>query len=162
MGFLTGKSEQKSSNKAYDYLKGSMDGSIKAGAGANTAASNLLMGGPGSDAAFNNYKNSAGYEGVIKGGTDAITGNNAARGLLRSGATGKALTSFGQEAGKSFFKDYISQLLGLSQQGNQAASIVGGAGNVQSSKSKPGIGKMLGAGLSMIPGAGAAGAVLGG
>lgn len=162
MGFLSGKSEQKSSNQAYPFLKDALGGTVGAGAGAAQTASSLLSGGPEGQAAFNQYKDSAGYKGVIDAGSDAIVGNNAARGLLRSGATGKAISNFGQETGKSFFKDYMDRLLGLSQQGTQAAGTIGAAGNVQSSKSKPGIGKLLGAGLSLIPGGQIAGAALGG
>ena len=163
MGFLTGKSKQTShsENKAYDYLKSSFGGSVSNGTGANDLVASLLgVGGtPGAGAAgLDAFKNSAGYQNVINGGTRDIEGNAAARGLLRSGSTGQALVNFGQQTANNYYNQYLQNLLGLSGQGMQAGGLIGSAGQVsdQKSTSKPGLGSMLGAGLSMIPGIGTA------
>jgi hypothetical protein len=151
MGFITGKSTQKSSNQAYPFLKDAYAGQIQTGTDTNQLIQQLLGGGPGGNAAYQQYQNSTGFQNTIDAGSKAITGNAASRGLLRSGSTGKALVNFGQDAAKSNFNSYVQQLLGLSGQGMQAGQIVGGAGNVQESKSKPGLGPTIGAAMSMIP-----------
>lgn len=60
--------------------------------------------------AFNSYLNSTGYDFMFGQGQNAITTSAAAKGLLNSGATAKALTRFGQNLGKSYFSDYLNQL----------------------------------------------------
>lgn len=137
-----------SRNQAYPMLQQAYGGQINDGTQAAHAASSLLTGGPGSDAAFNNYKNSAGFNSTLDAGSRAITNNNAAKGFLQSGATGQALSNFGQQTNQQYFKDYLSQLMGVSNQGLQAGGLVGGAGQVskgtQNSSQKPGIGGFLG------------------
>jgi hypothetical protein len=156
MGFITGKSTQKSESKnlAYPYLQNAYGGQVSAGTGANDLVSRLLTGGQGAGQAFDTYKNSTGYQNVLDGGSRAITGNAASRGLLSSGSTLKALNNYGQDTAKSYFNKYLQQLLGLSGQGLQAGGLIGNAGQVssQQSKSKPGLAPLLGTGLSMIPG----------
>lgn len=157
MGFITGKSTQKStaSNQAYPYLQGALGGAVSGGTNALGMAGNLLgMGDKAAgDAAYQNFQNSTGFQSQLDAGSKAITGNAASRGLLRSGSTGKALMNFGQDLGKQSFSTYLQNLLGMSGQGLQAANIIGGAGQQSSStgKSKPGLGSTIGAGLSMIP-----------
>ena len=60
--------------------------------------------------AFNSYLNSTGYDFMFDQGQRGITGSAAARGLLNSGATAKALTKYGQNIGKQYFSDYLGQL----------------------------------------------------
>lgn len=155
MGFLTGKSKQTSSsgNQAHSYLKDAYGGQVQAGTNATNLLSQLLGGGPGGEEAYKSYQDSTGFQNTLDSGSKAITGNAASRGLLRSGSTGKALMSFGQDAAKSNFNNYIQQLLGLSGQGLQAGGLIGQSGQTsqQQSKSKPGMGGIIGAGLSMIP-----------
>jgi hypothetical protein len=158
MGFLTGKSTQKSvsENKAYPYLQGAYGGQVTNGTGASSLLASLLgVGGtPGAgQAGLDAFKNSAGYNNVIKGGTDAITGNAASRGLLRSGSTGKAIVNFGQNTAQNFYNNYLQNLLGLSGQGLQAGGLIGNAGqtSTQTSKSKPGLAPMLGTLAAGIP-----------
>jgi len=59
---------------------------------------------------------------------NAITGSAAARGLLNSGATLKALNQFGQEQAQQSYNQYLNNLGGFGQQGLQAALGVGAAG----------------------------------
>ena len=60
--------------------------------------------------AFKSYLDSTGYQFQFDQGQRAITGSAAARGLLNSGATAKALTKYGQNIGKQYFSDYLGQL----------------------------------------------------
>lgn len=60
--------------------------------------------------AFKSFLDSTGYNFQFDQGQRAITGSAAARGLLNSGATAKALTKFGQNIGKQYFNDYLGQL----------------------------------------------------
>jgi len=79
--------------------------------------------------AFNNYLKSTGYQFQLGEGTRAITGSAAARGLLDSGATAKALTSYGQNLASTSFNNYMAQLGALSGQGLQAGQAIGSAGS---------------------------------
>jgi hypothetical protein len=86
--------------------------------------------------AFNNYLGSTGYNFQMDQGQRAITGSAAARGILNSGSTAKALTSFGQGLGASYFNNYLGQLSGLNTQasnsatqGQNAVSAAAGAGS---------------------------------
>lgn len=107
----------------YNYLtKGAgsptIQGAQQAGQTAQAGAtatqqqeSDLLTGNPAANkTAFNNYLNSTGYNFQMDQGSRAITGSAAARGLLNSGSTAKALTSYGQGLGSSYFNNYLSQL----------------------------------------------------
>lgn len=60
--------------------------------------------------AFNNYLGSTGYNFQLGQGTNAITGSAAAKGILNSGATAKALTGFGQNLASNYFNSYLGQL----------------------------------------------------
>ena len=107
---------------------------------------------PAAENAFNSYLDSTGYKFMFGQGQDAITNSMAAKGLLNSGATAKALTKFGQNLGKSYFSDYLNQLsnvqnalggtasagqnalgqiatAGTAGGGNAANAIITGAGN---------------------------------
>lgn len=66
--------------------------------------------------AFDNYLNSTGYNFQLDQGSRAITGSSAAKGMLNSGATAKALTQYGQNLGSSYFNNYLGQLGKLNDQ----------------------------------------------
>lgn len=143
MGFLTGQSDrgEKYALEGYNYLKNSpiaqqylqqgaqgnnvlLTGYAQPGAQANQGIANLL--GIGGDpaaqqAAFKNYQDSTGYNFRLGEGMRAITGNQAASGLLNSGATLKRLNRFGQDIAAAEFQNYLGQLSGLSQSGLGAA-----------------------------------------
>lgn len=69
----------------------------------------------------------------LRTGEQAITGSNAARGLLNSGATLRALTQFGQDLGSEEFNrqrdTYLGLLSSLQGAGQSAAGAVGSAGS---------------------------------
>lgn len=117
----------------FDWLKDSPEftGYLKQGSKANNNIASLLMGGasPEALAAFDAYKGSTGFQNRLQTGADAITGNQAARGILNSGATGKRLTQYGQELGSGEFANYLSQLGALANTGLAAGQTIGSAGS---------------------------------
>lgn len=79
-------------------------------------------------AGFQNFMDSTGYKFLLDSGSKAITGNASAKGLLRSGATAKALESFGQNLASTKTMEYMNALLGMSQVGAGAAANKGNIG----------------------------------
>lgn len=127
-----------SNNRAYDYLQGALGGQVSQGTGASTQMANMLglNGVQGQNQGFDNWRNSTGYQFGLNQGTQAITGNNAAAGLLNSGSAAKALQSFGQDYANTQYGNYMNQLSGLAGQGLSAANTIGGAGNQSMSNSQ--------------------------
>jgi hypothetical protein len=104
---------------------------INNGAAAGDAEAQLLglkPAGAGATNAFNNYLNSTGYNFQLKSGSGAITTNNASKGLLNSGGTGKALVKFGQDLGANYFNNYLTQLAGQQTAGDNALTRTANAG----------------------------------
>jgi len=79
-------------------------------------------------AAFQNYLNSTGYQFQMDQGTKAINQGYAARGALQSGAAMKALQTYGQNTGASYFDRYLSLLGNQQGVGLTGASAVAGVG----------------------------------
>ena len=80
---------------------------------------------------FSNYLNSTGYNFQKQQGTNALSGSAAARGILNSGSTGKALTAYGSNLAAGSFNNYLSNLSGLNTQQQGAINTgVNAAGNV--------------------------------
>lgn len=106
--------------------------SASAGGTAASQAQRQLLGlepiTPGTANAFTNYLNSTGHQFQLDQGSKAITGSAAARGLLNSGATAKALTEYGQNLATGSFNNYLNQLGALSNQGYNATTAVANAG----------------------------------
>lgn len=129
------RSKNRSWNNAYPMLSESLSGTIgKTGEVSNAIAAMLGLGGDNS-AAFNNFKNSTGYNFLLDSGISAIKGGNASQGLFNSGATGQALTRYGQNLASTTYGDYMDRLLGLGQLGLGAANTVAGAGSESKGKS---------------------------
>lgn len=144
-----GNSAAKQALTGYNYLtKGAgsaaTSGYVNNGSAANEAAAELLGTKPITSAtsgAYNNYLNSTGYKAQLQAGSNAITGNAAARGLLNSGGTAKALDTFGQNLAATTFNNYLGQLntqaaAGQTSLGQVAqAGTSGGANAAQASQS---------------------------
>ena len=114
----------------FNYLSGSPVGQSylpAGGAAMDQQAALLGLGGDqaGADAAYQNYLSSTGFQGQLQAGQQAITSNRAARGLLGSGSTAKALQEHGQQLGRQSFNNYLGQLQGVSGQGLQAGGMLG-------------------------------------
>jgi hypothetical protein len=149
-----GSNEQRSSgNLAYQGLNTALTPQVNNSTSASNGLAALL--GIGGDPAkqqqaFSNWRNSTGYQFGLDQGSQAITQNAASRGLLDSGATAKALQTYGTNYANTQYGNYFNQLQGLTNSGNQAAGVLANAGQVSqgTSTSKPGIGAFLGQILS--------------
>jgi hypothetical protein len=156
----TSTSSGTTTNAASPFLQQSLGGAVgNTGHASDAIAAMLGIGGDGAaqGAAFDNYKNSTGYQSTLDAGSHAITNSNAAKGFLQSGATGKALSNFGQQTNQNYYQNYMNQLLGLGQLGLGAGGLISGAATktsqgTQTDKSKPGLGAMLGTIAAGIPG----------
>ncbi len=93
-----------------------------------------LNGTQGQNEAFDNYKNSTGYQFQLKSGSDAINTNRAASGLLKSGATLKSLEKYGQNVANTYSQNYLSNL-----QGQQSAGLSAAGGNAASNSNAAGM-----------------------
>lgn len=103
---------------------------IQAGQGANDLMARLF-GLNGQPADMSAFQESPGYQFRLQQGLDAVQNSAAARGGLFSGATGQALSNYGQQSASQEFDNYLNRLFGLSQQGANTAANLGslGAGN---------------------------------
>lgn len=143
MGLLGGNAQARAQQQAaqgagqtamggFNYLAGSPIGQqyLPAG-GAAMGQSQALLGLGGDPAAaaqaFQNYQNSTGFAGQMQAGQQAITGSAAARGLLGSGSTLRALQAQGQQLGAQSFNNYLGQLNGMAGMGLQAGGMLGQA-----------------------------------
>jgi hypothetical protein len=86
--------------------------------------------------ALNNFANSGGMQFLLQQGQNAISGQNAAGGVLNSGATGKALEQYGQGLASQYLNQYMDQLFKLSNLGLGSASAISGSGGVGQSQSQ--------------------------
>jgi hypothetical protein len=125
---LGGKKGQSDALKGFSYLTGKngVGPYVKNGRTANQDALDALTN-PNSTA-FKNYLSSTGYNFQKQQGMSAITGSAAARGLLNSGGTAKALAAFGTNLANTNFNNYLSNLGDISKEGLTAAGEIGQAG----------------------------------
>ena len=140
--FLGGNSNQSSSNQNFGASKANLGSTAAQTGGAASAISALLGNGgtQGQQDAFNNFKNSSGYNFDLQQGTNAITGSAAAKGLLNSGSTAKAISNYGQNTANNFLQQYIQNQMGEAGLGIQANNSINGAGQTSQGKSKQGLG----------------------
>ncbi len=116
----------------FNYLQGSPIGQQYLPAGGAAIQQQQALLGLGGDpaaaqAAFQQYQNSTGFQGQMQAGQQAVTGSAAARGMLGSGSTLKALQAHGQQLGAQSFGNYFNQLGGVAGMGMQAGGMVGQA-----------------------------------
>jgi hypothetical protein len=123
-----GKKAKNAALTGYRYLTGKngVQSYVDNGRNANTGAYDALTN-PNSTA-FKNYLSSTGYNFQKQQGTAAITGSAAARGLLGSGSTAKALSQYGNNLASTGFDNYLSHLGDISKQGLEASGQIGEAG----------------------------------
>lgn len=86
------------------------------------------------NAGFDAFRNSTGYNFRVNEGMRAITGNQAARGLLNSGDTLRRLNSFAQDAASAEFGNYFNALAGQQSVGVNAANAQAGVASNFSSQ----------------------------
>ena len=141
---LFGGSSSKNTNDP--FLKNALSGSINAFGGTNSLMSSLLgqgdptMGQQG----FQTYKNNSGFNFALGEGLRGITGTMAARGLLNSGAAGRAFTRYGEGLSAQRYQDYLKSVLGLGGMQLGAAGVLADSGK-KSSEDSGGLGKFIGA-----------------
>ncbi len=98
---------------------------LKAGSGAIDQLSSIYgLGGNGPNAAniMKTLSNLPGYQFQMNQGVQALDRSAAARGLLNSGAQGKALTAYGQGLGSSYLQNYVNGLSGIAGMGQASAA----------------------------------------
>ena len=133
MGLNKSRQKSTSSNQAFGFLKDQLGGSVASVGNSINGIGDLLS---GNTSGFDAFKRAIGFDRTMADGMAGITGAGAARGLLRSGSTGKALTSYGQQLQNQTADDYIKSLLGMGQMGLGAAQTIGGAGQTSESSGK--------------------------
>lgn len=141
-----GKSE--SGNKAYDYIKGAYSPMVQGGTDAFGYTNNLL--GIGKEGGFQNYLDSAGYNFIKDEAMSGLTNSAAGQGMLRSGATAKALQDRAANIGRTYFDNYLNHVTDQSKLGLAAGGLISGAGQYSKSKgaTQGGMGMdLIGAGL---------------
>lgn len=147
------KSTSTSSNVNNDLLKTNLSstlGVVNRGAGALEA----FLGGDTSG--FDAYKKATGFDWLTKNGSQGILGGLASRGLLRSGAAGKALVNYGNDMSNQYAQNYLQTLFGLGDMGLKSAGILADSGRVSNSTSSGssstgGLGKAIGSVLTKVP-----------
>lgn len=147
--FLTGgESKKESSNSGStsstysgnvykDYIQDEFNPQINLGKSAGSLMGGLL-GMPGYDVsnardAFQGFKENAGYDFALGQGIDAIDGSQAAKGMLRSGATLKGLEKYRQGLSNQYMNQFLDSLLKQQTGGLQAGSIISDAGRYSTS-----------------------------
>lgn len=132
MSSIFGHSEAKSktNNTNLGMLNSTWTPTMNQGVQAGGAIANMLgLNGPqGQNQAFDNWRGSTGYQFGMNEGMHAINGNAATQGLLNSGATAKALNTYGQNYADTQYGNYTNQLMGLLNGGLNAGNMLTQAG----------------------------------
>lgn len=141
-----GRSESKNINN--DLIKSSFGGAMGA-TGDSVSALQALLGGDASG--FRSFTDAIDLSGQAEYGSRGVTGNAAAKGLLRSGGTGKALVNYEQMLENQASDQYMNRLLGLGQLGLGAGGLVAQTGQQsrQREGGKSGLGNFLGSAASI-------------
>lgn len=105
---------------------------LQGGANASNAIQGLLgIGGDPAAAgkAFNDFLGSTNYRFQLGQGLNAVSNSAAAKGLLNSGATLKALNNYGQNMAGNALQGYMGNLFNLGTQGIDVQKTIGAAGS---------------------------------
>lgn len=149
MGGIFGKRGKSSSQNVNNELLKSTFGGAMGATGNSVNALQALLGGDASG--FRKFTDAIDLSGQAEYGSRGITGNAAARGLLRSGSTGRALVDYEQMLENQASNQYMQNLVNTGQLGLGAGQIVAGAGQQQKSREggKSGLGNFLGSAFSV-------------
>jgi hypothetical protein len=133
MGNKSAKAEQGAINQGFDYMKSNplmQQAQTQGGEAMGLRGALLGLGGDqeAAEQGFQQYQDSTGYQFRMEQGQNAITGSRAARGILNSGASAKALTRFGQDFGSAEYEKYLGQLGQTADTGLEAAGLTGRTG----------------------------------
>lgn len=80
------------------------------------------------NAAFDNFRNSTGYQNRLQEGYNALNSGWAGAGMLQSGAAGQAFVDYGQQQASNEFGNYTNLLAQQQQMGLSGASALAGVG----------------------------------
>jgi hypothetical protein len=121
---------QESGNHAYDEINSAFKPGFGYFSKGGDMISNLLgAGGAGAQTgALDNFANSGGMNFLREQGTRQIQSSAAARGMLHSGSTLKALEKYGQGLGSTYLSQYMDNLFKMSGLGLQAGGLVSSTG----------------------------------
>lgn len=131
MGFLKPK-KSKSDNANLGLINSTFTGQAQQGVQANNILSALLTGQGNvgrAQGALQGFLGNAGFAPAMRQLSQNITGQGAASGLLRSGATTQRLQQSGAELNNQFFNNFLQNLSGLSSSGLQAGGLLANAGS---------------------------------
>ena len=163
---LFGGGSSKQMDKALDFTKDvykenkAMATPWVTGGGDAYNSYNSFLTGAGQEDAFQKYLDSGDYEFTTKAGMDAINHNMAAKGLLNSGSTLKALTQWGQDNAMKYRENYMDRLLqsagigagvmgNLMGVSNQSAAQIGELRQAKAEGKASGVGNFLNFGLGV-------------
>lgn len=129
-GGSSNKSSSVSENVNNNTLLGLLTPNIGQGNSAMSTLGSLL--GIGDPAAgkttLTNFLDSTGFNFLRDQGERGITGSAAAKGLLNSGATAKALTKYGQDLASTKLNELMGNLTSLGQYGLNSANVLASTG----------------------------------
>ena len=91
-------------------------------AGGNALAGGGQTAGQAQNAAFDNFRNSTGYQFRLGEGLDAVNSGYAGAGVLQSGAAMRGITEYGQNFASNEFGNYMNALANQQAVGAGAAS----------------------------------------
>jgi hypothetical protein len=115
----------------YDQNNANLSPYSTVGVTADNALAGLLsLGGDPAKAksAFDNFLGSTGYQFQLDQGLKAISAQKATAGALNSGATLKALSTYGQNTALGYLSSYMGGLSDLASRGENAASSLASTG----------------------------------
>lgn len=121
---------QQSGDHAYDEINTAFKPGFDYFSQGGNMISNLLgaNGGAAQTQGLDNFANSGGMNFLRDQGTRQINSSAAARGLLHSGSTLKALDKYGQGLGSTYLNQYMDNLFKMSNLGLQSGALVSDAG----------------------------------
>jgi hypothetical protein len=129
------QSTSQSGNQSYDYLKNALGSTVSSGVNSASTYADAINGGSGADASYKKYQASTGFQDQLQQGSNAVSGQYAAKGALNSGATLKALTKYGSNLAQQNYSNYLGNLATSAGLGNSAANTISGAGQYSNSQS---------------------------
>lgn len=136
-GGSSSKSTQSSlsENQAYPTLLGLLQPNIGQGNSAMSTLGSLLgIGDPAAGkSTLTNFLDSTGFNFLRDQGERGITGSAAAKGLLNSGATAKAITKYGSDLASTKLNELMGNLTSLGQYGLGSANTIAAAGQKSTS-----------------------------
>lgn len=117
------------SDRGVNYLRDAYGGFVDQGRDAGALQAGLLGIGDSaaSNAAFQRYLDSTGYQFELGQGQNSIASSAAARGGLNSGATLRALQRYGQGLAGQRFDNYLNNLNGITDRGFRAGGAIADA-----------------------------------